>query len=66
MLKSLSSSLSCMTLSIMSASCEQASCRSVSMTPIGDGLRFLGICAVVAVLVAVIGLSRSRGGGDEG
>jgi len=32
-----------------------------SMTPIGDGLRFLGICAVVAVLVAVLGLSR-RGG----
>jgi hypothetical protein len=37
-----------------------------SMAPIGDGLRFLGISAVVSVLVAVIGLSRSRGGGDEG
>jgi hypothetical protein len=36
-----------------------------SMTPIGDGLRFLGICAVVAVLVAVLGLSR-RGGGPHG
>ena len=37
-----------------------------SMVPVGDGLRFLGICAVVAVLVAVLGLSRSSGGGDEG
>jgi len=45
-----------------------ASCTPVggsSMTPIGDGLRFLGICAVVAVLVAVIGLSR-RGGDPHG
>ena len=33
-----------------------------SMVPVGDGLRFLGICAVIAVLVAV--LSTSRRGGD--
>ena len=46
--------------------CGEAGGANISMTPIGDGLRFLGICAVVAVLVAVIGLSRSRGGGDEG
>ena len=33
-----------------------------SMAPIGEGLRFLGIALVVAVLVAVLGLSRNGGG----
>ncbi len=32
------------------------------MPPIGDGLRFLGVALVVAVLVAVLGLSRTGGG----
>jgi len=38
---------------------------SPSMAPIGDGLRFLGICAVVAVLVAVLSTAL-RGGGPHG
>jgi hypothetical protein len=35
------------------------------MAPIGEGLRFLGISLVVAVLVAVIGVAR-KGGGRHG
>ncbi len=38
---------------------------SPSMAPIGEGLRFLGICAVIAVLVAVLAASR-RGGDPHG
>ena len=44
------------------AACSDTDNTSINMTPIGDGLHFLGICAVVAVLVAVIGLSRTGGG----
>jgi hypothetical protein len=66
MLKSAHSILGCMTLSFVLAACGKASSQSVSMAPIGDGLRFLGISAVVAVLVAVIGRSRRGGGSHEG
>ena len=38
---------------------------SPSMAPVGDGLRFIGICGVIAVLVAVLATSR-RGGGPHG
>lgn len=43
-------------------SCDVAKSSGPSMTPIGDGLRFLGVALVVAVLVAVLGLSRTGGG----
>ena len=46
-------------------SCELSQGSGPSMTPIGDGLRFLGVALVVAVLLAVLGLSR-RGGGRHG
>lgn len=32
------------------------------LSPVGDGLRFLGVALVVAVLVGVLGLSRKGGG----
>ena len=52
-------------LTLLSA-CGDTDSSSINMTPIGDGLHFLGICAVVAVLVAVIGMSRTGGGKSDG
>ena len=42
----------------------QCSCslRGGSMAPVGEGLRFLGVSLVVAVLVAVLGSARKGGG----
>ena len=37
-----------------------------NMAPIGEGLRFLGVALVVAVLVAVFGITRRGGGGPHG
>lgn len=37
-----------------------------SMAPVGDGLRFLGVSLVAAVLVAVLGVTRNGGGGRHG
>ena len=48
------------------AACSDTGSSSNNMEPVGDGLHFLGICAVVAVLVAVIGLSRTGGGNSNG
>ena len=45
-------------LATLSVSCTEES----SMAPIGDGLSFIGVAIVVAVLVAVLG-STLRGGG---
>ena len=39
---------------------------NIRITPIGEGLRFLGTRAVVGVLVAVRNLSRRKRGSDEG
>ena len=65
MLKSLRTMIGIIGAGTVLAACGEADSPSVSMAPIGDGLRFLGICAVVAVLVAVLGLSR-KGGGPHG
>jgi hypothetical protein len=45
----------------------QCSCSTAgsSMAPVGEGLRFLGVSLVVAVLVAVLGVAR-KGGGRHG
>lgn len=48
-------------LPLMLVSCESIPCACPDMTPIGTGLRFLGVALVVAVLVAVIG-DRMDGG----
>lgn len=50
---------------LLLTSCDVTQSSGPSMSPIGDGLRFLGVALVVAVLVAVIGMSR-RGGGRHG
>ena len=63
MMKYLGTIVSVVGTGVLLAACGNAGVPS--MVPIGDGMRFLGICAVIAVLVAVLGLSR-RGGGDEG
>ena len=48
------------------SACGNTGSSSNNMEPVGDGLHFLGISAVVAVLVAVIGLSRMGGGKSDG
>jgi hypothetical protein len=48
------------------ASCAESPAGAPSMAPIGEGLRFLGVALVVAVLVAVFGLARRGGGGPHG
>ncbi|MEN8713513.1 MAG: hypothetical protein ABF384_01265 [Verrucomicrobiales bacterium] len=53
-------------LLVLLASCASPSDGAPSMAPIGEGLRFLGVALVVAVLVAVIGLARRGGGGPYG
>jgi len=46
-------------IALLQCSCSRA---GDSMAPIGDGLRFLGVSLVVAVLVAVLGVGRGGGG----
>ncbi len=48
-------------LAMQSVSCSEES----SMAPIGEGLRFIGVALVVAVLVAVLGSAMRRGGPYE-
>ena len=49
-------------LAFLQCSCSLA---GGSMAPVGEGLRFLGVSLVVAVLVAVLGVAR-KGGGRHG
>lgn len=56
--------LSAFGVSLLLTSCSELGGGS-SMAPIGEGLRFLGISLVVAVLLILIGLP-GKGGGRDG
>ncbi len=61
MLSPFHSLLSALAVCLLLASCSELGGGS-SMAPIGDGLRFIGISLVVAVVLILIGLSRMGGG----
>lgn len=48
-------------LSLMLISCEAVPSACPDLTPIENGLRFLGVALVVAVLVAVLGITGKGG-----
>lgn len=48
------------------SSCAESGAGGPDMGPIGDGLRFIGVALVVAVLVLVFGSMRRGGGGPYG
>ncbi len=66
MLRTPLSGFALVALVILLTSCAAPTNGVPSMAPVGEGLRFLGVALVVAVLVAVIGLARRGGGGPHG
>ncbi|MGB0154567.1 MAG: hypothetical protein ACPGFB_11100 [Verrucomicrobiales bacterium] len=56
--------LSALVISLLFTSCSELGGGN-SMAPVGEGLRFLGISLVVAVLLILIGLP-GKGGGRHG
>jgi hypothetical protein len=49
-------------LPLLLTACKPAVETAVDMQPVGEGLRFLGFCIVLAVLLVLIGLFIMKGG----
>ena len=57
--------IACSILMLTFTSCEMPAAVGPDMSPIEDGLRFLGIALVAAMIVSVIGNVSRRGGPNE-